>query len=84
MFHSRFTEALPSEPLGDLLGRRVVVERNGGLRRAMDDQRFVQIGLSVGQPLEQLVVHQHDWKNAEYRNKDRVYSTAIPPNQLHL
>lgn len=67
--HSRFTEALPSEPLGDLLWRWVVVERNGGLRRAMDDQGFVQVGLSIGQPLEQLVVHQHDWKYSENRNK---------------
>lgn len=56
---SRFTEALPSQPVGHLLWRRVVVEWDGRLGGAMDDQRLVQVGLPIGQPLEELVIHHH-------------------------
>lgn len=41
----------------------MVVERDGCLRGAMDDQRLVQVGLPIGQPLEELVIHQHGCKD---------------------
>lgn len=62
MNYSRLAEAFSSEPVGYFPWRRVVVQRNGGLRRPLDDQRFAQIGLTVGQPVEQLVIYQHDWE----------------------
>lgn len=58
----RFTEAFSSEPVGYFLWRRVKVQRNGSLWWALDEQRFVQIGLSIGQPVEQLVIYQHGCK----------------------
>lgn len=62
----------------------MVVQRHRGLRGARDDQRLVQVGLPVGQPLEQLVVHHHHWDRHKSRVRSLLTSDAVrdtPPAQ---